>query len=310
MATSEIHTAEASRPGGVRSILKNRRLLIGVGMIGSIALAAAILPSFLGLDPLAVDPLNRLKAPSPLHLFGTDNLGRDLAARMLAGASTSLHLAAGVTFFSAAIGVAVGILASFSRPLDHILMRVCDGLMAIPALLLALALAATFGPNFSNLLIALTIVFAPGIARLVRGRALALRSETFVEAAVAMGTSNLRIMVRHIFPNVLSVLAVQVTFIFAEAIVSEAALSFLGAGVPPPAPSWGNILYDGKTVIAKAPYMVVFASAAIVVTVIGLTLISDGLRDLVDPRTRAFAVETGRPRFRFFKRRAKNGEPI
>ncbi|WP_018236194.1 ABC transporter permease [Ensifer sp. BR816] len=277
-------TIRSTRGGALSRALHNPPLIFGFTIIAGMAFAAAALPHLLGLDPLAVDPLHRLKAPSATHLLGTDNFGRDLAARILAGASTSLRLAASVTILAAAIGVAVGILASFSRLLDHVLMRICDGLMAIPAMLLALALTATFGPKFSNLLIALVIVFVPGIARLVRARALALRTETFVEAAVAMGASNLHIMARHIFPNVLSVLAVQVTFIFAETIVIEAALSFLGAGVPPPAPSWGNILYDGKAAITKAPYMVFFASTAIVITVIGLTMVGDGLRDLVDPR--------------------------
>ncbi|MER9573754.1 ABC transporter permease [Mesorhizobium opportunistum] len=286
MATTRINDTNSGRSRTVAfRAMRNPQLIIGFGMIGGMAFAAAVLPHLLGLDPQAVDPLNRLKAPSLAHFLGTDNFGRDLAARILAGASTSLRLAASVTLLAAAIGVAVGILASFSRLLDHVLMRICDGLMAIPALLLALALTATFGPKFSNLLIALVIVFVPGIARLVRARALALRSETFVEAAVAMGASDLHIMARHIFPNVLSILAVQVTFLFAETIVIEAALSFLGAGVPPPAPSWGNILYDGKAAIAKAPYMVLFASTAMVMTVVGLTLIGDGLRDLVDPRS-------------------------
>ncbi|PTE06251.1 ABC transporter permease [Mesorhizobium helmanticense] len=286
MATTGINDTNSERRRTVAfRAMRNTQLIIGFGMIGGMAFAAVVLPHLLGLDPQAVEPLNRLKAPSLAHFLGTDNFGRDLAARILAGASTSLRLAASVTLLAAAIGVAVGILASFSRLLDHVLMRICDGLMAIPALLLALALTATFGPKFSNLLIALVIVFVPGIARLVRARALALRSETFVEAAVAMGASDLHIMGRHIFPNVLSVLAVQVTFLFAETIVIEAALSFLGAGVPPPAPSWGNILYDGKAAIAKAPYMVLFASTAMVMTVVGLTLIGDGLRDLVDPRS-------------------------
>ncbi|MER8537380.1 ABC transporter permease [Mesorhizobium sp. M1005] len=291
------HAVSGQRHSTFSRAIQSPHLIAGFVIIGSMALAAAVLPSLLGLDPLAVDPLNRLKAPSVAHLLGTDNFGRDLAARILAGASTSLLLAASVTVLSAAIGAAIGILASFSDLMDHLLMRICDGLMAIPALLLALALTATFGPNFSNLLIALVIVFVPGIARLVRARALALRSETFVEAAIAMGASNLHLMARHIFPNVLSILAVQVTFIFAETIVIEAALSFLGAGVPPPAPSWGNILYDGKAAITKAPYMVFFASTAIVITVVGLTMIGDGLRDLVDPTMGAQSVPGWSKRF-------------
>ncbi|WP_018240369.1 ABC transporter permease [Ensifer sp. BR816] len=303
------NTIVGGRGGAFSRAMQNPHLIFGFVIIGCIALAAVVLPGLLGLDSLAVDPLNRLKPPSVAHPLGTDNFGRDLAARILAGASTSLSLATAVTLLAASLGVAVGIVASFSRLLDHVIMRICDGLMAIPALLLALALTATFGPNFSNLVIALVIVFVPGIARLVRARALALRSETFVEAAIAVGASNLHIMVRHIFPNVLSVLAVQVTFIFAETIVIEAALSFLGAGVPPPAPSWGNILYDGKAAITKAPYMVLFASTAIVITVTGLTMIGDGLRDLVDPRMGA-RLQPGMARrlFGLIRPRTSEGE--
>ncbi|WP_081157702.1 ABC transporter permease [Ensifer aridi] len=306
--TELTQTILGRRGGAFSRAMQNPHLIVGLIIVGGMALAAVVLPPLMGLDSLAVDPLNRLKPPSVAHPFGTDNFGRDLAARILFGASTSLSLAALVTVLAASLGVAVGILASFSRLLDHVIMRICDGLMAIPALLFALALTATFGPNFSNLVIALVIVFVPGIARLVRARALALRSETFVEAAIAMGGSNLHVMARHIFPNVLSIVAVQVTFIFAETIVIEAALSFLGAGVPPPAASWGNILYDGKAAITKAPYMVLFASTAVVITVVGLTMIGDGLRDLVDPRMSAREAGGVRRFFRLVVPRSGKGD--
>ncbi|MDF2823338.1 MAG: peptide transporter permease, partial [Mycobacterium sp.] len=189
-----------------------------------------------------------------------------------------------VAVLSGALGTLIGVLASVFKILDHILMRICDGLMAIPALLLAVALAAALGPSMPNLIAALTVVATPSVARLVRARALAVMSETFVEASRAQGAGPAHIIIRHVLPNVLSVLAVQVTFIFADAIITEAALSFLGAGVPTPRPSWGNILYDGKGVILQAPIMTVAASAALVITVLALNLLGDGLRDLVDPR--------------------------
>jgi peptide/nickel transport system permease protein len=185
---------------------------------------------------------------------------------------------------SAVLGTIIGVLASAFKLLDHILMRVCDGLMAIPAVLLAVALAAALGPTVPNLILALTIVFTPTVARLVRSRALGVMSETFVEASRAQGAGSGHVIGRHILPNVLSVLAVQTTFIFADSIITEAALSFLGAGIPTPEPSWGNILYDGKSVILQSPMMIIAASVTLIVTVLALNLLGDGLRDLVDPR--------------------------
>jgi peptide/nickel transport system permease protein len=184
-------------------------------------------------------------------------------------------------------------MASTFKILDQILMRICDGLMSIPALLLAVALAAALSPSVPNLIVALTVVATPSVARLVRARALSVMSETFVEASRAQGAGARHVITKHVLPNVLSVLAVQVTFIFADAIITEAALSFLGVGVPTPQPSWGNILYDGKGVILQAPMMVAAASAALVLTVLALNLLGDGLRDLVDPRASGSSRQRG-----------------
>jgi peptide/nickel transport system permease protein len=270
-------------------------IVVGLSALLLISLIAFILPAALSLDPNGVEASMRLSPPSPEHLLGTDNYGRDLLARVLAGAAASLTVGATVTVLSVLLGTLIGIAAVFSSALDQILMRICDGLMAIPSILLAVALAAALGPSTTNLIIALTVVYTPGIARLVRSRALAVRSEMFVEASVAAGARPVHLLIRHLLPNTLSVITVQATFTFAESIIVEAALSFLGAGVPAPAASWGNILYDGKAVIASAPHMIVFTSLALVVTVLALNLLGDGLRDLVDPRAGAASrVLTGR----------------
>lgn len=274
-------------------MLANAGLMSGIVIVLAMFLLSVVLPPLLHLDPFAVDPADRLAPPSAQHLFGTDNFGRDLLARILSGASTSLLVGFVVALVSGVLGAIIGVLAVFSSVLDAILMRICDGLMAIPAILLAVALAAALGPSVTNLIIALTIVYTPGTARLVRSRALAVRSETFVTASTMQGGSMLHVMLRHILPNTLSVLVVQATFTFAESVITEAAMSFLGAGVPAPHASWGNILYDGKSVIMQAPQMILITSAFLIVTVLALNLIGDGLRDLVDQRSRALVARPG-----------------
>lgn len=280
----------ASGRGWRTRILTNRSVLAGGTLLLLVVVLAFALPPMFHADPFAVDPAHRLAKPGPGHLLGTDTFGRDLLARVAAGAKSSLIVGGAVAGLSGLLGTVIGLLASAFTVMDHVLMRLCDGLMAIPALLLAVALAAALGPSVPNLIAALTVVATPSVARLVRSRALAVTSETFVEASRAQGAGTWHVTVKHVLPNVLSVLAVQVTFIFADAIITEAALSFLGAGVPTPQPSWGNILYDGKGVILQAPMMTIAASAALVVTVLALNLLGDGLRDLVDPR----ATRSGR----------------
>lgn len=269
-----------------RRIHSNGALVAGGTLLLLIVAWVTLSPVLLNLDPYAVDPSQRLQGPGAEHLLGTDNVGRDLFARIVVGARTSLIVGTSVALLSGMIGTVIGLLASAFTVLDHILMRICDGLMAIPAVLLAVALAAALGPSVPNLILALTIVFTPTVARLVRSRALGVMSETFVEASRAQGANMRHIITKHTFPNVLSVLAVQITFIFADSIITEAALSFLGAGVPTPEPSWGNILYDGKSVILQAPIMTIIASLTLIFTVLAINLLGDGLRDLVDPRAR------------------------
>ncbi|KAM9864557.1 hypothetical protein ACIFOC_02299 [Leucobacter aridicollis] len=274
-------------------MLSNTGFMVGIIIILAIFVISYLLPPIMQLDPYAVNPANRLAPPSAEHLFGTDNFGRDLFTRIISGASTSLLVGFVVALVSGVLGTLIGILAVFSSVLDAILMRICDGLMAIPAILLAVALAAALGPSVTNLIIALAVVYTPGIARLVRARALAVKSETFVTAATMQGGGLLHIMIRHILPNVLSVLVVQATFTFAESVITEAAMSFLGAGVPAPHASWGNILYDGKAVLMQAPQMILITSAFLIITVLALNLVGDGLRDLVDQRSRSLVARPG-----------------
>ncbi|MGO3833585.1 MAG: ABC transporter permease [Microbacteriaceae bacterium] len=284
-STELLNIAPKAKHGIGARILSNRPLVFG-GLIVLLVFACAFLiPLIVGLDPYAVDSAKRLQPASADHFFGTDTFGRDLFARILVGASTSLIVGTSVAVLSSILGTAIGVLASFFPRLDMVLMRICDGLMSIPAMLLAVALSASLGPSVPNLIIALTVVFTPNVARLVRSKAMSVKSEVFVEASLAQGATPIHIMIRHILPNTLSVLAVQSTFIFADSIITEAALSFLGAGVPTPAPSWGNILYDGKAVILQAPHMVILGSVTLIITVIGLNLLGDGLRDLVDRRS-------------------------
>ena len=205
---------------------------------------------------------------------------------MVEGARVSLFVGAFTAVCTAVLGCAVGLYAAYNRVADMILMRISDGLMAFPAILLAIAIMAALGQQTSNLVIALTIVFTPYVARIVRSSALVVKEQTFVEALRAQGASRTRIIWINMAPNVLSPLIVQATFVFADSIITEAALSFLGAGVPPPAPSWGNILLDGKTLVYSAWWMTVFPGLFIMATILAINLLGDGLRDLLDPTYR------------------------
>jgi peptide/nickel transport system permease protein len=268
----------------LRRFSANRTALVGGILVAVMAVVALAGPLLVPADPLAVAAEIRLQGPDAAHPFGTDNYGRDLLARVVHGAATSLGTAFAIAVITSLLGLAVGLYAGYNRVVDAVVMRIADGLMAFPAILLAIAIMAALGPRTENVVIALTVVFVPYVARVVRSSVLAIREQTFVEALQAQGASTSRIIWLNIAPNVLSPLIVQGTFIFADTIITEAALSFLGAGIPPPAPSWGNILLDGKIVIYTAWWMTVFPGAAILLTVLGVNLLGDGLRDLLDPR--------------------------
>jgi peptide/nickel transport system permease protein len=266
----------------VRRFFKNRAAVLGASMLVVLLIAALAAPLIAG-DPLATNPANRLQAPSGAHIFGTDGLGRDLFSRVIYGTQVSLTVGFCVGGFSFIAGMLIGLYAAVYGFLDNILMRVCDGLMAIPGILLAISLMSVLGGSVRNVIIALTIVYIPSVARIVRSAALVTCEQTYIEAMNALGAKKTRIIWNHIAPSVFSPVIVQITYIFASAIVVEAALSFLGAGVPAPAPSWGNILYDGKAIINKAWWMIAFPGLFTSMSVLGLNLFGDGLRDILDP---------------------------
>lgn len=268
-----------------KKFLKNKMAVVG-RIITMIAILVGIFaPLIANHDPLNMDPINRLKGPSSEFWFGTDKLGRDLFSRVIYATRYAMLIGVAVTLITAILGLIIGLYASYYKVLDSILMRICDGLKAIPTTLLALALMAALGASLKNVFISLVVVYTPSVARIARSQALLIKEQTYIEAMKALGGKPSRIIWRHIAPNILSPVIVQASFIFAATIVTEAALSFLGAGVPVPQPSWGNILYDGKEVIFNAPWMICFPGIIMAVTVWGINMFGDGLRDYLDPLT-------------------------
>jgi peptide/nickel transport system permease protein len=235
-------------------------------------------------SPLQNNFRARLGAPSVVHLFGTDNFGRDVLSRVLFGGRTSLTIGALVVVASGVIGTFIGMLAGYFPRLDNPLMRILDALMAFPGVLLAIALAAALGPSLTDVAVALTVTYSPRTARIVRSAVIVVRNMEYIGAARVAGASHLRIILRHILPNSLPPLIVQTTYIFAISILAEAVLSFVGVGPPPPTPSWGNIIADGRNYIPTAPWISIFPGIVIAITVLGINLVGDGLRDVLDPR--------------------------
>lgn len=270
----------------VKKALANKGFVVGGCIFLAIALIALVGPLVWTVDPNAQEMTLRLSAPSPAHPFGCDDFGRDLLARVITGARVSLGVGIAVTLATSALGLVIGAYACYNERLDHILMRICDGLMSIPGVLLAIALMAMMGASVWNVIIALSIVYTPSMARIVRSRAMVVKEEPFVEALRVQGASTTRIVWLHIVPNVMAPFLVQATFVFAEAVLSEAALSFLGLGIKAPDASWGNILQAGKNVMRKAWWMIFFPAIAIIASVLSLNLAGDGLRDALDPKTK------------------------
>ncbi|MFQ7311403.1 MAG: ABC transporter permease [Sellimonas sp.] len=267
-------------------LLASPALIIGAVGFLIILLLAVFVPLLNLTDPNAMEVANRLQPPSGKYLLGTDEFGRDLFVRVMYGARVSLWVGGCVAVFSCILGTIVGVYASYFKVLDQILMRICDGLIAIPGILLAIALIAALGTSSWNVILALTIVYTPSVARTVRASAMVIREQAYVEAAKVQGFGNLRILWRMILPGVISPLTVQASFIFAQAIISEASLSFLGAGIPAPAASWGNMLEASKLVFSKAPWTMICPGAAVILCVMSLNLLGDGLRDFLDPRVK------------------------
>ena len=267
----------------LRKLWKNKLAIIG-GLITIIMILIAVLAPFIApYDPFEMNVRERIKAPSQAHIFGTDSFGRDVFTRVLYGARVSMFIGAMVAGLTMIIGLLVGLLASYYKLLDNILMRICDGLTAVPASLLAVAMMGALGASERNVIISLVAVGFPKVARIARAAAMVEKEQTYIEATRSSGSGSLRILLKHIAPIILSPVIVQVSFTFASAIITEAALSFLGVGVPVPNPSWGNILNEGKEVINKAWWMIVYPGAFTAIAVLGLNILGDGLRDYLDP---------------------------
>jgi len=269
----------------LRRLLQRRAALVGLAVVVFFIAVALAAPFISPYDPLATDWRAVRKPPSALHLFGTDELGRDVLARVIWGARASLM--AGLVSVSIAVGVAVplGLVSGYlGGVVDGLVMRVIDAMLAIPFLVLAIALAAFLGPSLTNAMIAIGIVQTPIFTRLTRGQALAVKHEDYIEAARAVGNSHRRIVMRHILPNILAPILVQATLAIAAAIIAEAALSFLGLGQQPPAPSWGSMLNTASHFLSQAPWMAIWPGLAIFSLVLSFNLLGDGLRDALDPR--------------------------
>jgi peptide/nickel transport system permease protein len=266
----------------------NNRFAQGTLVIWSVVLVAVVLLSLFGswfspFDAYDIDPLTRLKPPNSVHWFGTDNFGRDLFVRVALAVRVSLSVGAAVAVISGIIGMAIGLLCAWYRPLDLLLMRICDGLFAIPSLLLAISIVGILGPNVANVVLALSLVYVPSIARVIRGAALVIKEKNYIEALRAQGATSGRMIWFHLLPNVISPFIVQVSWVFSVAILTEAALSFLGSGIPAPTPSLGNLLLEGKKVIFTAWWMTFFPGIAIVLLILALNIVGDALRDSSEP---------------------------
>jgi peptide/nickel transport system permease protein len=267
-----------------RHVRRHPTIVIG-GVLLAIMLAMAVFAPWLGtVDPQALAPVRRLKWPSAAYWFGTDMLGRDVYSRTIYGARVSLVVGISVALFSTALGLAIGVVTGFTRWVDAVVMRIMDGLMSIPSVLIAIALMALTRASLQNVVFAITVAEVPRVTRLVRGVVLTLREQPYVEAAIASGTGFFRILWRHIVPNTLAPLLVQGSYIAASAMITEAILSFIGAGTPPNVPSWGNIMAEGRSLFQVAYYIVLFPGLMLSVTVLAINLLGDGLRDALDPR--------------------------
>jgi peptide/nickel transport system permease protein len=268
----------------LRRLWGNRLAVTGFGLLFVVLVSAVFAGILSPHDPLTMIVADRMKSPSATHLMGTDNFGRDIFSRVLHGARLSLEVGAAVMIFTVGAGILFGLVAGYFSRLDGPVMRVMDAMMAFPAILFGIAIMAVLGPKTFNVVIALSVVYAPRTVRIVRASVLATKQLDYVEAVRAQAAGHLRILFRHILPNCLSPLVVQATFNFAYAVLAEASLSFVGAGAPPPTPSWGNILSEGRIYMQNAPWITIFPGLAIAVTVLGLNLAGDGLRDILDPR--------------------------
>lgn len=287
MTAVAIAAPRAASPTWLRlqDTLRRHPTAIAGAVVLAAMIAIAIAAPWLGTtDPLAVSPIRRLRPPGAEYWFGTDMLGRDVYSRVLYGTRVSLTVGLAVALLSTVIGLAIGLVTGFLRALDAIVMRVMDGLMSIPSVLLAIALISLTTASLKNVIVAIAITEVPRVVRLVRSLVLTLREQPYVEAAIASGTKLPAILARHILPNTLAPLLVQATYICASAMITEAILSFIGAGTPPNIPSWGNIMAEARSLIQIAGTILLFPGIFLSLTVLSVNLLGDGMRDALDPR--------------------------
>ena len=261
-------------------------MAFGVITLGVVLVIAIAAPWITTVGPNRIDVLGRLAPPSSAHLMGTDDLGRDIWSRVSYGARLSLTVGIATALISSILGTALALVSGYYRWLDEVVMRILDGLMALPGVLLAIAIMAAIGPRVSNIILALSLVCLLRCARVARAAVLVVREHVYVEAANALGARDRSIMWRHILPGALTPVLVQATYVFATAVLLEASLSFLGAGAPPDVPSWGAMLSEGRLLMRQAPWLTIFPGAVLSLTVLAVNMIGDGLRDALDPRLR------------------------
>jgi peptide/nickel transport system permease protein len=268
-------------------MVRGRRVIgVGAAILAVVLAAAAGAPWLAPYHPLELAPSDRLLRPAAAHPFGTDEFGRDILSRVLFGARLSLLVGGLVTALAIAAGTVIGLAAGSTPRADRVVMRIMDGVMAFPDILLAIALMAALGPSIRNVVVALAFVYTPRIARVVRASVLVVVNQDYVEAARALGASRARVLARHVLLNCVSPVIVQGTFVAAYAMLGEAALSFLGVGVPPETPTWGGIVAAGQVYLGQAWWISIFPGAAVILSVLALNLVGDGLRDFLDPRLR------------------------
>ncbi|MCK6450146.1 MAG: ABC transporter permease [Alphaproteobacteria bacterium] len=268
----------------LRRLWRHRSFKFGLALFAIIVAAAVLAPWISPVSPNKLQMRLRFEPPSWDHPFGTDNLGRSQLARVVYGAQLSLFIGTMVVLVNAVFGTLIGALAGYFKQLDNALMRINDAIMAFPAVLLAIGVAAVLGRSTPNMILALSIVYIPRTARIVRSSVIVVSQMEYVQAAVAAGAGHWRILRRHILPNSMAPLLVQLSFLFAYAVLTEATLSFLGLGAEPPAPTWGNIMSEGRQYMREAPWIITIPGAALAITVMALNLLGDGLRDVLDPR--------------------------
>ncbi len=282
-------TLRARASATFRWLRRHPTVFVGLIILTLAALMALFAPLIATHDPMKLDPLNRLKPPSGANFFGTDHLGRDVFSRTIYGARVSLIVGFTIAAFACAIGLVIGLVSGFVRVLDPIVMRVMDGLMAIPAILLAIAIVGVTRAGIWAVVVAVTIPEVPRVVRLVRSIVLTLREQLFVDAAVSLGAKLPRILFVHIMPNTMAPLIVQASYVCASAIIIEAILSFLGAGTPPAIPSWGNMMAEGRTYVLVGWWLLLFPGVFLSLVVLSVNLLGDGLRETLDPRLRRSA---------------------